>query len=458
LPNLVIPDKLAFPLVVPADESQRIEFSLDDSLRTPINYSWNVSFARQLPLGVLVEASYIGRRGRNLLAQRDVMQLNDLADPKSRTDWYTAMGKLIDLRAQNTPIASVGPIPYFENLFPATLGETVIGDPSLTPTQAVYSLIAREAVGGSNIMDYTYVQSILDDESLLGRNIFFHPQYAALAAWGTIGYSDYHAGTLSIRQQYKEGLTWGFNYTLSKSMDNASGLQSVLTYGDDFNSGFILNSLRPDDNRSYSDFDIRHIINGHGLWQFPVGRGKPFLNQLPGIAEAILGGWQLTGVYRWNSGLPAPNFFDAAQWATNWNVQSYGVRTRPIESSPTRGGATEPNLFSDPVYAFHSFRNARAGETGDRNPLRFPGFVSLDMGLSKSFTMPWNEHHKLQFRWEVFNVTNTQRLKTSANGYTRESYGLGSDPDLSEPSPAFGNFDSIQGTPRVMQFGLRYTW
>jgi hypothetical protein len=61
----------------------------------------------------------------------------------------------------------------------------------------------------------------------------------------------------------------------------------------------------------------------------------------------------------------------------------------------------------------------RAGETGDRNPLRFPGFVSLDMALSKSFTMPWNEHHKLQFRWEVFNVTNTQRLKTSANGYTR---------------------------------------
>jgi hypothetical protein len=80
------------------------------------------------------------------------------------------------------------------------------------------------------------------------------------------------------------------------------------------------------------------------------------------------------------------------------------------------------------------------------------------MGLSKSFTMPLNEHHKLQFRWEVFNVTNTQRLKTSANGYTRESYGLGSDPDLSEPSLAFGNFDSIQGTPRVMQFGLRYTW
>ena len=72
--------------------------------------------------------------------------------------------------------------------------------------------------------------------------------------------------------------------------------------------------------------------------------------------------------------------------------------------------------------------------------------------------MPWNEHHKLQFRWEVFNLTNTQRLRTSADGYSRESYGLAIDPDLGEPAPSFGNFDSIQGTPRVMQFGLRYTW
>ena len=125
---------------------------------------------------------------------------------------------------------------------------------------------------------------------------------------------------------------------------------------------------------------------------------------------------------------------------------------------PTRGGAREPSLFSDPKYAYQSFRNARAGETGDRNPFRNPGFVSLDLGLSKSFTMPWNEHHKLQFRWEVFNLTNTQRLRTSADGYSRESYGLAIDPDLGEPAPSFGNFDSIQGTPRVMQFGLRYTW
>jgi hypothetical protein len=214
----------------------------------------------------------------------------------------------------------------------------------------------------------------------------------------------------------------------------------------------------PEDSRSYSDFDIRHIVNGYMNWQFPMGRGKQLLNQIGPFADAILGGWQLSAIYRWNSGLPAPNIVDANVWATNWNVQSYGVRTRPIESSPTRGGAAAPNLFSDPVYAYQSFRNSRAGETGDRNPLRLPGFVTLDMGLGKSFNMPWHERHQLQFRWEVFNVTNTQRLKVSSDGYSRESFGIGQDPELGIPAPTFGNFDSIQGTPRVMQFALRYTW
>ena len=91
---------------------------------------------------------------------------------------------------------------------------------------------------------------------------------------------------------------------------------------------------------------------------------------------------------------------------------------------------------------------------GDRNVLRAPGYVSLDMSLNKSWSMPWNESHKLQFRWEVFNVTNTQRFGTIAD------LALDSDPQLSNstPTPGFGTFTNIQGSPRVMQFGLRYTF
>jgi hypothetical protein len=449
LPNISAPNRF----MTPADEDQRIESSLDDTLVSPINYSWNATYERKFPLGFVVSASYIGRKADNLLATRDIMALNNLVDPRSGLDWYTAAGQLHDLRELNTPIESIPAIPYFENIFPG-LGASLLGDPSLSATQAAYVLVAREDVGGFNILDWTFVQLLLDDESsVLGRNLFFHPQYAAFSAFSTVANSNYHGGTLTVRQRYKDSLAWDFNYTLSKSRDNASGLQTSGTYG----AAFILNPLRPDDNYAESDFDVRHIINSNATWQLPIGRGRWLLNDAGGVTEALLGGWQLTGIFRYNSGLPAQTPFDAAQWATNWNVQSNGVRIRPIRSSPTRGenGGT-PNLFRDPLAAYRSFRNARPGESGDRNVLRLPGFFTLDLGLGKSFTMPWSEGHKLQFRWETFNVSNTQSFDIQT--ITRQNFGLDIDPQFTAPANVFGNFDSIQGSPRVMQFGLRYSF
>lgn len=457
LPGITVPSGLSFPLLTPADEDQRIESSLDDNLVSPKHYSWSASFGRQLPGGLFVEASYIGRRARNLLITRDIMHLNNLVDKKSGVDWYTAAGKLADLRAANTPIDKVGKIPYFENLFPG-IGDTVIGDPSLTATQAAYALVAREGVGGFDILDWTFVQAILDDAGIF-PNAFFHPQYAALATFSTLGESDYHAGTFTVRQRLKNHLTLDFNYTLSKSMDNASGLQNSNAYG----AAFVVNPLDLNQARGVSDFDIRHIINMNAVWELPVGRGRSFLSNLPGFADAILGGWQITNIWRWNSGTVVGTPFDAAQWATNWNVQSNGVRIKPIQATPTRGGTAlpgggelQPNLFSDPEAAYQSFRNARAGEVGDRNDFRLPNYWTLDMGLGKSFSMPYHEGHKLIFRWEVFNVANFQPMGTILG--TREGFGLGQDPDLSAPPTTFGNFIGIHpfATPRVMQFGLRY--
>lgn len=455
LPRINNPGPLRFPLITPADEDQRIESSLDDTIVSPINYSWNVSYGRQLKGGLFVEASYIGRRARNLLATRDIMALNNIKDPDSGDDWYSAATKVANLRLRNTPFNRVPEIPYFENLFP-NLGENFWGEPGISSTQAVYAMVAREDFLGQDffdILDWTFVQLLIDDLGVF-PNMFFQPQYAALSTFSTVAGSDYHAGTLSVRQRYKDVLTFDFNYTLSHSTDNASGLQTSGAFG----ASFILNPLRPQDSKAASDFDIRHIVNANAIWELPVGRGRSFLSNAPGAVDAVLGGWQLTSIFRWNSGLPIASPFDAAQWATNWNVQSNGVRVAPFESSPTRGGADDPNLFSDPKAAYNAFRNAFPGETGDRNVLRLPSFITLDMGLNKSFTMPWSENHKLQFRWEVFNVTNTQRLTLTT--ITRENLGLNQDSQLttSSPNPAFGKLDAIQGTPRVMQFGLRYTF
>jgi hypothetical protein len=442
LPKIQVPAKLVFPLTTPADEDQRIEMSLDDTLTTPKNYSWNFSIGRELPGGFTIEASYVGRLARNLLATRDIMQLNNLVDSKSGMDWYTAANQLYNLRAKNTPVEQVATIPYFENLFPNYRRK---GQPNAT--RSVFTRVSRD---WSDLPDWTYLQLTIDDAGIY-PNAFFQPQYAALAAWSTVAYSDYHAATLTVRERFRDSLSFDINYTFSKSIDNASGLQTSTSYG----AGFIENAIRPDDNKAVSDFDLTHIVNGNLSWKLPIGKGRAYLNSANPVLNQIIGGWELTHIFRWNSGLPESAPYDAAIWATNWNAQSWGQRIKNLQASPTKNGPDGvPNFFSDPVAAYQSFQNARPGATGDRNIFRRQGYISMDFGLHKSFALPWKEGHRLQFRWEVFNATNTQRL-AGPNG-TTAGYGLDLDPYLYTPPGEFGHIIEIQGSPRVMQFALRY--
>lgn len=459
LPRITIPGKLTFPQQQSADNQRRIESSLDEQITAPISYSWNATFERSLPKGLFFQASYIGRAARNLIASRDVMALNNLVDPKSQTDWYTAATKLEQLRAQGVPTSQIQSIPYFQNIFPSNLaallnenyfGGTVI-DEKLTPTQAVYSM-GLDVFGN----DWTDTQDALD--TAVGKNLFFQPQYGALSAFSSIARSNYHAGTLSLRERLGKSLVMDFNYTLSHSLDDASGLATSGAFG----GAFILNPILQRQSYANSDFDIRHLINANAVWQIPVGRSRHFLNGTNRFVDAVIGGWQLSGIYRWNSGLPVGFYgdsgpFDDARWATNWNAQSNVVRTKPLETCPTRGGTTAPKLFGcDPTAAYRSFRNPYPGEAGDRNVFRVPGYIALDMGLAKSFTMPWSEHHQLQLRFEAFNVTNTQRLGQFDT--SRTGFGVTQDPTNATPPTNWSNFTAIQGQPRQMQFGFRYSF
>lgn len=450
LPGISAPNRF----MTPADESQRIESSLDSNLVSPTNYTWSLTYGRQLPKGLYVEASYIGRKARNLLATRDVMALNNLVDQRSGTDWYTAAGRIYDLYYSGADVSTVGSIPYFENLFPGlgAMLPSVFGLPAQpNSTRAVYLINQEYALG-----DWTYLQSLLDDDYSGGNawaNYFFHPQYAAFSAFSTIAKSDYHGGTLSVRQRLGTDLILDFNYTLAKSMDDASGLQTAATYG----SAFILNPILQQDNYSVSDFDVRHVINANGVWQLPVGKGRRFFSNLNSIADAFLGGWQLAGIYRWNSGLPFSTPTDLSGWATNWQVRSSAVRVAPIQTSPTRGGnGQQANIFSDLNQLLSSIRPPRPGETGDRNVFRGTPYSALDMSLGKTFTMPWSENHKLQFRWEVFNVFNKQSL--DANSISTFSFSPGVGTSASSLTSGTGEFSDIQGNPRRMQFGLRYSF
>jgi hypothetical protein len=112
----------------------------------------------------------------------------------------------------------------------------------------------------------------------------------------------------------------------------------------------------------------------------------------------------------------------------------------------------------DTTAIYQNFRNAYPGETGPRNYIRLPGYIDLDLGLGKSWKMPWSEGHQLQLRWDAFNVTNTQHF-----GFidaSRTGWGVVRDPALrgSTPPANWSNFIQTQGSFRVMQIGARYSF
>jgi hypothetical protein len=465
LPGVVVPANISFPRtptsrIFPGN----IEGGLDDSIIAPTHYNYSFTFERELPFGMIAQFSYIGRKARNLLATRDIMSLNNLVDPGSKVDWYTAAGQLETLRSQRTPVSGVTQIPYFANLFPTDLADTLGLNPAYNQTQAIYALTVPTALGGNSSL-YNYGNdwtSVMFEISTLGNatcnppdpfnpacHMFFQPQWGALSAWSSVANSDYDAFTASLRQRFKNSLTMDFNYTLSNSKDDASGLMSAGVYG----AGFILNPLRQRDNYSFSDFDVRQIINANFVYQLPIGKGHWLLGNSGRLTDSLLGGWQVAGIVRYNSGLPFSTPFDDARWATNWNVQSNSTRTRPVDTCPVRGGAA---FGCNTTEAFQSFRNARPGETGERNIFRNVGYANVDASIAKTFKMPWSESHAVQFRMEAFNLFNYQAM--GAFDTSRSGYGIPLNPAGTQPPVNFSRYTGIQGSPRFFQYFLRYSF
>src|SRR5262249_48465687 len=116
-----------------------------------------------------------------------------------------------------------------------------------------------------------------------------------------LGQSSYHSLQLVVRKRFSQGFQGDFNYTLAKSIDNGSSVESE---GQGY--GQILNAFEPRQSLGFSDFDVRHEVNSNFVFDLPVGQNRKFGANLPSVAEHILGGWSLSGLVRWRTGFPFP--------------------------------------------------------------------------------------------------------------------------------------------------------
>ncbi|HYG97643.1 MAG TPA: TonB-dependent receptor [Terriglobales bacterium] len=434
------------------DDAFAITWGMDDHLKTPYAHVFDFSVTRELPKNFVFEATYVGRLAHRLLQQDDLAMPLNLVDPQSKMDYFTAAQALGRMVSAGTPIDQVAPIPYWENLFPGAAGSYAAvgagcasGAPAnLTATQAIYDLFA--CVPGNETLALMYLDLYgfpafprINGEE--GPYNFFDDQFSSLYSWRSIGVSSYHGGMFSLRRRMTNGLQFDLNYTLSKSIDMGSDAERISTWQGP--GGQIINSWNPRQNRGVSDFDTRHQINSNWMYELPFGQGKKWGSSWRGVRNALLGGWGVSGVFRWTSAYPF-NVSNGANWATNWQLGGNAVL---VGEKPETGAYMvdgEPNLFKDPKAAVEAFRYAMPGEGGTRNVLRGTGYFGIDMGVSKTWKVA--EGQTLKFRGEVFNLTNSVRFDGSSASVPTSISSISS----------FGKFNNTLTNKRVMQFALRY--
>jgi hypothetical protein len=474
-----------FPYTPPytlATGGAAISWGLDNGLKTPYSHVIDFSFTRELPGGLVLETSYVGRFGHRLLQQVDVAQPMNLRDPNSGMDLYTATRMFVAAVQAGTPVQNITPIKYWEDLFPLATGmqPTITCAPpgsvipaSPTATQNMYEVFS--CFGGINMTTQLFKvdwDSYCDPtgatfppcatvNGVTQPYQFFDPQWSSLYVWRSSGNSSYNALQMSLRRKMAEGLQFDLNYTFSKSIDLGSDAERVSQYEGGGFASYIMNTWSPNQNRAVSDFDATHQFNANWMYQLPVGMGKHFATR--GVLDAVVGNWELTGIFRMTSGFPT-TVNDGNYWPTNWENTSNAILVGPKPKSGTfmvanSAGVPSPNIFQNPccdsvTSAIAQFRYALPGEGGERNVIRGAGYFGIDMGLGKT----WNitESSTLRFSWETFNVTNAVRFDAAGLEPIAGS-NAGGNLSLTN-STGFGFYTSTLTNPRVMQFALRYSF
>lgn len=473
----------AFGVLMPGAFS--ISEALDSSITTPYSHVFNVSLQREFGDGYTIEAAYVGRRGRDLLISRDMAMPADLVDPASGVSYFTAAKELIGLMEKGVDINNVGPISYWENLFPSFGPDGInggqlpcgvvpgSGDGVYSATQVAYDYMNCNHPDTSafpyavDLYAYPGYATCADGVDIDGDGILdcpfamFGAQFSALNALSSIARSEYHAMQISLRKRFSQGLALQMNYTLSHALDHSSQPERASVFGDfggGGTTGTTINAWDLEQEYGNADFDMRHQFNANWYWQLPFGQGRRFGSSWSGIADSILGGWEVSGIVRINSGQVA-NVGNDRVWPTNWQLtgnatcagrvvddQMYSTAYGPCpdtQNARSVAGRRGPNMFSDPEQAYGEFRFSLPGDRGDRNVLRGDNYFSMDFAVGKQFNMPW-EGHSVKFRWEVFNLTNSAYFNTNDMNLTIGSRGV------------FGDYVSTLGSPRRMQVGLRY--
>jgi hypothetical protein len=235
--------------------------------------------------------------------------------------------------------------------------------------------------------------------------------------------STYHAGTLKLQKRFSNGYQFLVSYTYGKSLDYGS---SAASGGGAVGNGQTITNM--DAWHGPSGFDVRHRAVISYVYELPFGTGRRWMSESGGFMQAVVGGWQLSGITTMTTGRP---FTVTLQTGVNNGAPSWPNRigsgkldnpTVDLWFNPADFVAPPPNTYGD----------------SGRGILYGPGHVNFDTSLSKRFASGGGSN--VEFRWDVFNLFNHPGF-----GFPNSAIG----------NPNAGRITSTVVDNRSMQFALK---
>jgi len=461
---------------IPANaHSGTVIYAYDDNLRTPYIQSFNVTIQKELTSTLTLDLNYIGNKGSRLFVNQQLDDTN-LFENGFLTAFNTVRSggdsPLIDQMLNGLTIAGVG----------AVNNTTLTGSQALRNYASTNQFLANgSAALLANFLNTSSVGGLppgqlLPHAGLPGNFFSVNPQFNSVYLINNDGNSTYNSFQAHIAKRLSHGVTGQFAYTFSK------------TLGDSITNGTYRDPRDFHESKSLLSIDRPELLQGNVSWALPFGKGKDFLKSAPKWLDEVVGGWNVSGAYLWQSGVPLsfttgatpglaggqlgtlsyygvdtanivgalPSDSQRVVAAGNGVVsyfQGLSVVTSPLPanvSSSLSGRYTNlqvVNTSGTPVLV-----NPVPGTTGNLAyyipGVRGPSLMSINLSASKAFSI--KERYTITLRADAVNATNTPQWGYSSNP---SSGALGINTNIN--STAFGKITSAAGS-RVITFYARF--
>ncbi|HEY6216821.1 MAG TPA: carboxypeptidase-like regulatory domain-containing protein [Pyrinomonadaceae bacterium] len=453
---------LTFASINALAPGSNVAFLIDPNLQLPRVEQYNFGIQREIGFKSVLEVRYVGNRSHELIRTIDLNQV-DIRNNGFLGDYIRARSNL--LLTGNPACTDPGCQPL-----------TVF--PSLANGGSLNSLTVQNLLRSGAVADLARRYVTLGQTGSV--QILPNPNMGILDLLGNLGVSNYNALQVELRRRYSHGLLLQANYTFQKTLDNISPGNPGLNSEDQTRVAAFLDNQNPHLDYGRADFDQTHVFNLNAVYDLPFGHGKSFFNNSGGAFDRLVGGWQLGGILRINTGTPltivdprgtlnragrsanqtAVTNLTNAQISDligifNQNGTVYYIN--PSVIGPDGRGAA---AFGQAPFPGEVFFDNGPGQSGTlaRSTINGPLFTELDMSLTKSIRL--TERMRFQIRADAFNVLNHTNFLT---GVLTPGLGLGgtSNTIFNVNSPTFGQITSANtiggsGLNRVIQVAGRF--